>query len=313
MDETITWLLALESPDLATTASWLAERAWPGRPPREIMVDLRERSATADWLQRWEPVAKKSLAARWDSKQGQDADTLVIFPGRVVSARFTFPRQVSAAVDWLAEAPFEVASFGGLYHNWENIDPEYSPPSFSRNHWPHGWGCAFKRGGHRRLVSRRWLDHGPWKLWRGRDDLSLVQFHDLEADAATALAQAKPGHVRMGISNSGGFLQKGYVYEQPPQGLYSPAERKLRIVVTGREVSEVEMLDACAARHYQALGADQPLDSIAYIFIDQATAQRHLHELWLRELECYAIVDGKEIRLDENYHPPFAPPEWTRI
>ena len=175
-----------------------------------------------------------------------------------------------------------------------------------------GWGCAFKGAGHNRLVSRRWLDFGPWRLIRGTNDVSMVQFHDLGADAPTALEQAKPGHERMGISDTGGFIQTAYVYAHKIDGLYSQEERKLRILIHGREVSEREMLDACAVRHYQALGADSPIDSIAYVFAVEAEARAHLHELWLRELECWAFIGGCEERLDLDYHPAPDKPSWVK-
>ena len=32
---------------------------------------------------------------------------------------------------------------------------------------------------------------------------------------------------------------------------------------------------------------------MAFIFVGEAKARRYLHELWLRDHECWAIVDGK--------------------
>jgi hypothetical protein len=155
------------------------------------------------------------------------------------------------------------------------------------------------------------LEYGPWRVIRIPDDITFIQFHDLTADAETALEQAKPGHERMGISDFGGFLQTDYVYEYKPIGPYVPEERKLKIIVHGRDVTQTEMLDACAARHYQALGSERPLDNIAYIFMEEEPARAHLHELWLRELECWAIIEGREVRLDTDYHPTPVKPEWV--
>src|SRR5690606_11537282 len=134
-----------------------------------------------------------------------------------------------------------------------------------------------------------------------------------DADAETALEQAKPGHQRMGISNEGGFIQSRYVYETDFDGNYLSEDHVLEIVVHGREVPQVEMLDACALRHYQALGAEQPLRNVRYVFMTEDQARAHLHDLWLRALECWAIVGGQKVRLDADYEPPTPEkPEWVK-
>jgi hypothetical protein len=41
-------------------------------------------------------------------------------------------------------------------------------------------------------------------------------------------------------------------------------------------------------------------------------ARRYLHELWLRELECWCIdAQGREVRLDDGYQPERIVPEWV--
>jgi hypothetical protein len=84
-------------------------------------------------------------------------------------------------------------------------------------------------------------------------------------------------------------------------------KRLLKIVIHGRDVPQLEMLDACAARHYNILGPDKPLDNVAFVFMEESVARAHLHELWLRELECRAIIGGQEVLLNTGYNPP--PPE----
>jgi len=117
----------------------------------------------------------------------------------------------------------------------------------------------------------------------------------------------------MGISSTGGFIQTGLVYCYDWEGTYLPADQVLEIVVHGREVEQREMLEACALRHYQALGEDKPLKNVRYVFMTEDQARAHLHELWLRALECWAIVGGQKVRLDADYEPP-APekPEWVK-
>jgi hypothetical protein len=136
-----------------------------------------------------------------------------------------------------------------------------------------------------------------------------VQFHDVsgDVDAGTALDQAKPAHQRMGIDDSGGFIQSRYVYEHDLEGLYDDNAQLLKIVVRDRDVSPCEMLDACDARNYDVLGPDKPLDNVAFVFMEESAAREHLHELWLRGLECRTIIDGQEVLLNADYDPP--PPE----
>ena len=248
----------------------------------------------ADWLSRI-AESTETAAAHFNAER---TESLIAYRNGVTLARFAFARDEAKAREFLEAAPFTVASFETLYPGWK-----YRPPSFGRNHVPHGWGCAFKGTGHDHLVSRRWLEYGPWTLIKGAADLSLVLFHALDANAKEALAQAKPGHKAMGIDDDGGFLQEPYVFETTLSGQYEPERQVLRIVVLGRDLRPVELLDACAARRQGALTPNQPLRQVAYVFPKPAEAQRHLHALWLRELECWTIVDGVEQRLDTNYRP----------
>lgn len=69
------------------------------------------------------------------------------------------------------------------------------------------------------------------------------------------------------------------------------------------------MLDACAERLVAKYNPDKPVRSLRYVFIDPADAERHLPEL-LRDIEVWVIIDGREVRLDDNYHPTPSPPAW---
>lgn len=179
-----------------------------------------------------------------------------------------------------------------------------------------GWGCLFVgERGHQQLVSRRWLEHGPWWLRRFPGDVSFVQFHDLDADADTAIAQGLPGHRRMSDHEIGGWLRSSYRPWGEPEfrALYVPSDQSLRVVCApGREISQREMIDACAERLVARYNTEKPVRTLRYIFLDRADAERHLHELWLRDIEVWAIVDGLEVRLDADYHPQPSPPEWVR-
>jgi hypothetical protein len=212
----------------------------------------------------------------------------------------------------LAGLPFTTASFSTIHPEWGKGDAPYTSPGFGDLHYAHGWACAFRGAGHSRLVSRRWLDFGPWRVLRGPDDTTLVQFHDLEADAATALTQARPGHTRMGFHPDGGYIPLGHARSNDVRGVYEAKEKVLRIVVHGRDVSQGEMLDACSLRLEGAIGPGQPLTRVAYVFMEPARARAHLHELWLRELECWTVEMGKEVRLDADHRPTPVKPDWVK-
>ncbi|MFF0776571.1 hypothetical protein ACFYUK_47365 [Nonomuraea wenchangensis] len=66
----------------------------------------------------------------------------------------------------LAGTPFRPASFAGVHREWGDRAEPYRARSFGGGHYPHGWACAFRSKGHLTLVSRRWLEHGPWRLLR---------------------------------------------------------------------------------------------------------------------------------------------------
>lgn len=304
----IRWGLALEGPDPEAALSWFVERFWPGVTPRQLVVSYKQQRPKADWLERMTAKSPGVVAAYFTADR---SESLIAYPSGVVAGTSRFKLDLDVVRQCLEGAPFEVASFDTLHEQWSSLDKKYRPPSFSRNHFPHGWGCAFKGAGHERLVSRRWLACGPWRLTRGAGDLSLVQFHVLDAPAKVALTQAKPGHEAMGIGDKGGFLQRSYVFSRPLAGLYDGTEQLLRVVVLDRELSPVEMLDARAAVKQGALAADKPLKRVAYVFPRLADAERYLPALWQRELECWTVIGGVEQRLDDAYKPEPVLPTWA--
>lgn len=223
---------------------------------------------------------------------------------------------VEEAFSILEPLPFEICALGATFFD-EWISADYRRWSFSRSHVEHGWGCAFRGAGHDRLVSRRWLEFGPWRVIRRPDDTTFIQFHDLEiTDPAEAYEQAKVGHERMGLSSSGGFIQQIEDWMLADvSGIYHPGERLLEVIVApGISVPQSRMLNACVARLHHRLTRPmvQPVDRIAYVFLDLEEAHAHLHELWLRELECWVIDGAGKRRLDHDYHPVPDPPAWVK-
>jgi hypothetical protein len=51
---------------------------------------------------------------------------------------------------------------------------------------------------------------------------------------------------------------------------------------------------------------------VAFVFVEEANARRHLHDLWLRGLECRWMSPRGEVRLDHYDAPPPAPPDWVK-
>ena len=219
---------------------------------------------------------------------------------------------VKSIIEMFAPLYWTVSNFHSIYRKggWE----EYCGSGFADGHGGHGWACAFKAKGHAHLVSHRWLDFGPWRLIRDEtNDISFVQFHDLDADPATALEQAKPGHRAMSIYGVGGYIGKNHPFSNDLRGIYVPETQNLRVVIpAGKEITYSEMADYCAARHFQAFEGN-PVKTLSFVFIDGAEALPYLHDLWLRDIECFGITPkAVEIRFDENYNPTPEKPEWVK-
>ncbi|MCE9575781.1 MAG: hypothetical protein K8W52_21705 [Deltaproteobacteria bacterium] len=269
--------------------------------------------ATADWVSALKATRVHGIAF-WDTRRKQ----VGVRPGSDLTA-FSIPAafsEVAEAIEILTAVDFGVAGLGSVFFN-EWIEADYKRWSFSRSHIDHGWGCAFRGAGHDHLVSRRWLDFGPWRVIRRPNDTTFVQFHDLAiTDPAEAYEVAKVGHERMGVSYTGGFIQQiaQWMLDDVP-GAYTAADKKLtRVIPADTEVSQLNMLNAATMRRHYRLnpGLSQPVDRIAYVFVVEEQARAYLHELWLRELECW-VHDGRGLRrLDADYHPTPTPPDWVR-
>jgi hypothetical protein len=71
------------------------------------------------------------------------------------------------------------------------------------------------------------------------------------------------------------------------------------------------MLEACMLR-IEPQDESKPIDRVAFVFMEEERARKHLHHLWLRELECWVVVKGQEKRLDEDYRPAPKKPDWVK-
>lgn len=291
---------SLAGPEPQRLVHGLAALGWvPPRLPLIVSVDSeRQASIGPGWFASAWAKKRGDLLAFWDNEE-----LLSVHDNNVVSGaqHLAFhPESIALA---LAQLPFEVASFGSLYDDWE-----VASSGFADNHVSFGWAVAFRGEGHRRLPGRRWLDAGPWRILRAAGDVTLVQFHQLDVSAEAAATQAGPGHDLM----DAGFVRGGHRFETNLRGLYDERTRTLAIAVHGRELSDVELQDAVAARALQPL-AEGPLDNVAYVFVEPEPAASHLPRLWLRDLEVRLIDQGQERRIDEGFVPPaIDKPDWVR-
>ncbi len=285
------------------------------RLPDVITDGYDDYTDTEDWINKLIPKYKRSLNVYWGSIFKYEAFINYYIKEQMVKIGIKNYELTNAqsVIKMLAPLPWTVASIFDFHGDDDDWD-EYIAPGFGDFHFQHGWACAFKGEGHKHLVSRRWLQYHPWHLIRDEShDISFVQFHDLEADPATALEQAKPGHRAMSIYGVGGYIGKTHPFSNDLKGLYVPEHRDLRVVIpAGKEITYSEMADYCAARYFQAFEG-KPFKILSFVFIVAAEAQPYLHDLWLRNIQCFGFTEeGKEIRLDENYQPVYEPPEWVK-
>ncbi len=186
----------------------------------------------------------------------------------------------------------------------------YRGPGFGGGFDTLGWFAAFKgQEGHRHVVHRRWLEYGPWRLIRRPDDVSVVEFHDPQAEEFEALEQAKPGHERLWD----GFITKEFVFAEGRDfGFFNKRTRTLtRTVPPGVEIDRIDAKLMAAVRNFQRLEVGV-VDHVEYVFLLESDARAHLHMLWLHGHGCRTFVDGLEVDLTESYQPPPPqPPAWV--
>lgn len=314
--------MSLRGPDLMAVGQAVFDKKWlPTELPYEVTVDDRKMAPRADWLKEWGPKTKHDIDARWE-----DGSAMLVNKGTEIVKlnRFKLDLDLARFVDDLATIPFETAVFPSrAYYVYKGNWPEgwWRGPGLTGAHHRATWGIALRGdAGHARLVSRRWIKHGgPWRAHSAANDTTLFQFHDLAAtDPFLAWAQAKPCIDRLTYQpdlDTCGIVETSPKRYEPKDGKYDAKAKRLEITAGARTVPGTEMHDACDHRYTARVrGGKWPaLDSIAYIFSSEKVAKAHLHELWLRELECWYEADGKRVRLDADYAPKApAPPAWVR-
>ncbi|MFO0714905.1 MAG: hypothetical protein U0353_34005 [Sandaracinus sp.] len=306
-------ILSFSTPDPAPLIAELRRSGLlTAEPPRDVNSG---RGLQATWPEGYLGRGESSVLARMpDWSQ-------VVLDLRSQVVQLTLPRLLSMA-DVRAAVPrlrFGIGAGRVQFKEWRAGGPlEFLTPSLGPSH--PGLGFAFfaqGEAGHHHLVSRRWLEHGPFRLLRGEGDTSMVQLHDLDADAATARSQAQPAIRHLADLEVGGLIPDEPLFRdlrrRRPRvsGLYVAAQRALKVVAHRREITPGELLEAAGLRRY-SLTPEQPIERVSYVFMSEAEARVHLHALWLRGLECCAVIDGREVRLDDRYEPPpHTPPAWV--
>jgi hypothetical protein len=272
--------------------------------PTCVEVDRRPRVLSGPWTD----VVRdgNDLTVDWGEHAGLDWNRKWDY----VSLRresFTFsPESVLALIRaW----PFEACFTDPVHLSWLS-DSGYRSV--------HGWAFALKGAGHR-LCSARIRDRGPWRILRDEEhDVTMFQFHDLDASADVALEQARPGHALLEPSWLGGhYVGHPLVFRTSIEGLYKPSfydsgSRTSIVLVQEREVSAEEMSVAAATRVHQIY--PEPVEQVAFVYIDEATARRQLPALWLYGLEVRAMTAQGERRIDLDDEPPPLPelPAWVQ-
>jgi hypothetical protein len=235
-------------------------------------------------------------------------------PNLIKLSRHKSLPDVARSLTLLKSVPIDVAVGGPRFLGWTQPESsqEYVGPVVEPGHYPYGWMLGFKGDGHRHLVSQRWLDYCPARIVRD-GDITLIQFHDLNADPQTAAAQAAPGHRWMNDQPGGGFVRSDLKPLEDATGLYDAEKRTLYITVTGRDLTPREVAEACTRRNFGERRGQKPVDRLIYVFVEEDRGRRHVHDLWLRGIECRTFVNGKEVTLTDAYAPP-APvvPDWVK-
>ena len=319
MSQTFDLKISLDSSDSILLTKTICNKLKPfnQESPTLVTDGFDKYTQTKNWIDEILPKYERGVVAYWgygrigEYEKGfidyNPKEKIVML--KISEFELADPRSV---IEMLAPLPWTAATFAKLTREggWRKS----RAPSLENSHFQLGWACAFKGEGHNHLVSRRWLEYHPWRLIRDEEnDISFVQFHDLDADPATALEQAKPGHRAMSMYGVGGYIGKTHPFSNDLRGVYLRGDRNLRVVIpAGKEITYSQMSDYCAARHFQAFSEGE-IDLLSFVFIVADEAQAYIHDLWLREIEVSGFTPkGEEIRLDEGYQPDYEPPQWVK-
>jgi hypothetical protein len=269
------------------------------KPPDRVKVDLKPRVPSGPWT----AVVRHCdhLDVYWDGQDERGGLDWSRKWNEATLRRDPYTFTLESVLALIRSWPFEACRTDPVHSSWFH-DSGYQSG--------HGWAFALRGAGHR-LCSARILDRGPWRILRDEEhDVTMFQFHDLDAPADLALEQARPGHALLGSS----WHYVGHPLLFPNNvkaagykpSFYDPGTRTSIVLVQDREVSVEEMGVAAATRVHQIY--PEPVAQVAFVYIDEATARRQLPALWLHGLEVRAMTAQGERRIDLDYEPPPPPP-----
>ncbi len=317
---TFNFVASIVSPQHQRVAELVSEREeFHRKLPLSLWINNHEQPVDESWRTKLLSGTTSSWA-RWNEDEEQFHQISIRAKSELVTFGITDGFSSIEDVIHIAESlPFELAIISSPHEEvWRQHD--YDRWGVGRSAIDHGLACIFRGAGHDRLASRRWLDFGPWRVIRRPNDTTVIQFHDLGlTDPAAAYEQAKLGHQLLGNSPLSGHINYHYahVLQHAKAGLYVEETKTRHVVIPPRgELSPGDLLCETALRLHHRLtpGLPQPIETIAYTFFNPEEAEPHLHQLWLREIECWVIGrdDGKRHRLDLDYHPVPDPPDWVK-
>ena len=261
---------------------------------------------------------------------------------RFVQYPWTF--QGPASMQFLTSLPFTEVFFTMIHFEWgweqalnQALNKGVDEVCYSLSFPPATWALAFQGEGHKRVVSRRWLERGPWYVQRLDNDTTVIYLFDLLAPFHQALPQLQASHQALDRDSGGGYLKLLYYaplsiwnWEYfPGEVTLKPKENTIRMEVkqdnplllrgfTDLCAMRLPPLDDCfyqldITKHRTDLQDSDVIQHIQCVFFSRELAEKYLYELWLREMECWWVKEnGEEVRLDENYQPPpIKKPDWV--
>ncbi len=310
-----------DDPQTALTA--LA--AWPwfdGRLPDRVRTGSKRVTVDRDWTERI--FFDVSSAAYW----GPGDERLILWGKQRCLYVEKNQAQVTPtiALELLRSVPFETAVGVSPYrHTWSRRLEDLGKPlhildcGWGMGHADHGWACFLRGRGHEQVVSRRFLHHGPWRtVYLPDEDLTMVQFHDLDADVHAAVRQVRQGHPLMGYSMAGGiFFHRGDAHPfQEFTGNYDRRTRTFIYQMLDRKLTWKLISDLGWLRLHNRDGLGplrgKPIHHIRLCYWDLDAAKEDLEFAWRSEFEVSCMIEGKEVRIDEGYESTWVAPDWVK-
>jgi hypothetical protein len=274
--------------------------------PTKLLKDGFAHRVPDDWIGL--PL-NDTLRASWPD----DSLVYVIDRDLVKISTRNFELDMVGLLEQLSGVEFEMANVGKVFW-WDNPNgPAYEAPESSVGRAALGSATAYRGRGHGRAISRRWIERGPWRVLRGKNDTTLTQFHEEDVEMSTALEQARRCHVVMSDETQAPLpTRKAYgAGELTLSGTWVEPTREFVVSVAGREPGRRELREAVALRFFQLLGPDQPVDKVVYSFMDEKELKAVIDDLWLYDMEARLRDASGWHRRDDRYVPPPAhKPSW---